>query len=213
MILDGYKTDDKLDKVLRSTQNLFYRDRFSDILMKEEVKVMERNEGRVRGFEVVSSNEYSKDVILPKRSTENSAGYDFFAYKDILIPPSCFRKDKIEVGRIDKTEIYELKPFIVKTGVKAYMGDDEVLMLYNRSSNPNKLHLVLANGVGVVDSDYYNNPDNEGEIGFLFYNISPNTVVIPRGSKIGQGVFHKYLKADGDKVTEKRVGGHGSTGR
>jgi dUTP pyrophosphatase len=86
-------------------------------------------------------------------------------------------------------------------------------MLYNRSSNPKKLGLVLANGVGVVDSDYYNNPSNEGEIGFLFYNTSSDTVIIKKGSKIGQGVFHKYLITDGDNAGGIREGGYGSTGK
>ena len=101
---------------------------------------------------------------------------------------------------------------MVRTGVKAYMEDDEALFLYNRSSNPGKKYLMLANGVGLVDSDYRNNPDNEGEIGFLFYNVSTENIVIKKGEKIGQGVFQKFLKADNDMAEGERAGGFGSTG-
>lgn len=208
--IKGYKIDNELESVIKDTQNLFYKRKRSDIL-KEEVKVMDN--GKTRGFEIVSSVEEYTSVILPKRSTEHSAGYDFYAYKDITIPPSYSYKYILDEGRLEKRVVYSCKPSLVKTGIKAYMGEDEVLMLYNRSSNPKKLNLILANGVGVVDSDYYNNPDNEGEIGFMFYNISSDYVTIHRGDKIGQGVFQKYLKADGDEVTTKRVGGYGSTGK
>lgn len=207
-IIKGYKNDNELDSVIIDTQNLFHKRVVSGI-MNREVKVME--EGKVRGFEVVSSVN-SKDVILPKRSTEHSAGYDFFTYKDIMIPPSYRVNQKADAGILLMREVNKCEPFLVKTGVKAYMGEDEALFLYNRSSNPRKLGLVLANGVGVVDSDYYNNPDNEGEIGFLFYNTSSEPVMIKKGSKIGQGVFQKYLIADGDDTKEKRAGGFGSTG-
>ncbi len=57
-----------------------------------------------------------------------------------------------------------LKPQLVPTGVKAYMQPDEMLVLANRSSNPLKRGLILPNGIGIVDADYYNNDDNEGEI-------------------------------------------------
>lgn len=104
-------------------------------------------------------------------------------------------------------------PTLVHTGIKAYMQDDEVLKLYNRSSNPGKLGLVLANGVGVVDSDYYGNESNDGEIMFAFYNFLPWVVKIKRGDKLGQGVFEKYYKADEDTTSKEvnRQGGFGST--
>lgn len=154
-----------------------------------------------RGFEPIKCD------TLPSRSTLHSAGYDFYAPEDVTIPPSI---KKVHRDGYDTWEIG--KPFLVKTGVKAYMQDDEVLLLYNRSSNPNKKGLVVANGVGVVDSDYYNNPDNEGEIGFLFYNLGFEDIVIKKGEKIGQGVFQKYLLADGDEAEGDRNGGFGSTG-
>ena len=93
------------------------------------------------------------------------------------------------------------------------METDEVLELYNRSSNPKKLGLVLANSVGVVDADYYSNPDNDGEIMFAFYNFMPFDITLKVGDKVGQGVFKKFLRpTKGLNVKSvKREGGFGST--
>ena len=134
---------------------------------------------------------------LPKRSTSNSAGYDFICPERVEIPP------------------YKLgdNPILIKTGVKAYMQNDEVLMLYNRSSNPKKKKLVIPNSVGVIDADYYGNEDNDGEIGFTFYNLSNETVIIEAGEKLGQGIFQKYLITDDDNAEGVRRGGFGSTGK
>ena len=147
-----------------------------------------------RKFEYVSRIE-NKDFSLPKRSTKNSAGYDFFNPERIEIPP-------YKIGD---------NPVMVKTGVKAYMMDDEVLLLYNRSSNPKKKKLVIPNSVGVIDSDYYNNEDNEGEMAFTFYNLSDETVILEKGDKLGQGLFQKYLLTDDDSADGVRNGGFGST--
>lgn len=170
-----------------------------------------------RGFEVVKRFENIEDSIrLPERSTGRSAGNDFYAVEDVTIEPVLFKVIKNWVCKIlnkDYDDYEKITPTLVRTGIKAYMLEDEALMLYNRSSNPKKLGLILANGVGVVDSDYYNNPDNDGEIGFLFYNIYPFPVTIKTGEKVGQGVFQKFLKADNDDVTTERLGGYGSTGR
>lgn len=107
--------------------------------------------------------------------------------------------------------IPDTKVVFVKTGVKAKFEDDEVLKLYNRSSNTKK-GLILANGVGVIDSDYYSNENNDGEIIFAFYNISNETIIIHKGDKIGQGIFEKFLLTDDDEASAERVGGFGSTG-
>lgn len=165
---------------------------------------------RVRGFEFVNRVKDIKDKKLPERSTKNSAGYDFFCQEDIKIPSSYVKFIDSDTGVITSSTT----PSIVKTGIKSYMMDDEVLYLFNRSSNPVKRNLVLANSVGVIDSDYYNNEDNEGEIGFLFYNLSDKDVVIKKGDKIGQGVFSKFLKIDEEgSVLGLRKGGIGSTGK
>ena len=147
-----------------------------------------------RGFEIAKGWE-EKEIHLPERKTAHSAGYDIEAAEDTLVPkfvPGC-------------------NPTLIPTGVKAYMGEEEVLYLYNRSSNPKKKGLVLANSVGVVDADYYGNPDNDGHIMFAFYNIKDEDILIKKGEAIGQGVFAPYLVVDHDQATGVREGGFGST--
>lgn len=144
-----------------------------------------------RGFEIVSKFEESS-INLPKRKTTGSAGYDFEAAVDI---------------KIDSKKIA-----FVTTGIKAYMPKDEVLQMYPRSSLCFKKKLMLANSVGIIDSDYYNNSDNEGEIMLILYNFGDQVVEIKKGERIAQGIFTKYLTADGLETTDKRIGGFGSTG-
>lgn len=149
-----------------------------------------------RGFEIAKGFE-NLDVNLPVRKTKYSAGYDMEAVEDTVIP--SFKKGD--------------KPTLVKTGIKAYMEDDEVLILANRSSNPGKRGLILANSIGVVDKDYYGNPDNDGHIMFAFYNIKDEDVVIKKGDAIGQAIFQKYLTVDNDIAEGAREGGFGSTNK
>lgn len=137
------------------------------------------------------------DFDLPKRSTKKSAGYDFINPERVEIPP-------YKIGS---------KPIMIPTGVKVYMPDDEYLMLVNRSSNPKKKFLVIPNSLGIVDADYVDNPDNEGEMMFAFYNLSEETVVIEKGEKLGQGIFAHYGITDDDNAEGERVGGFGSTGK
>ena len=91
------------------------------------------------------------------------------------------------------------------------MLPDEMLCLYNRSSNPGKKGLILANSVGIVDSDYYGNPDNDGHIMFAFYNIKEEDIEIKKGERIGQAIFQKFLTTDDDVAEGERAGGFGST--
>lgn len=130
---------------------------------------------------------------LPERSTKNSAGYDFFNPKNV----TC--------------KSHEIT--MIPTGIKAQFPEDEVLLLFNRSSNPKKKGLIILNGVGVVDSDYYSNPDNEGEMAFVFYNMLEEDVTLLAGEKLGQGIFVKYAKTDDDTAEGERTGGFGSTGK
>lgn len=102
---------------------------------------------------------------------------------------------------------------MVRTGVKVQIPEDEFLMLANRSSNPKKKKLVMPASIGVIDADYYNNKDNEGEIFFSFYNVSKATIVIEAGEKLGQGIFIKYGTTEDDNATGERKGGFGSTGK
>lgn len=104
-----------------------------------------------------------------------------------------------------------MRPTLVPTGVKADMGDDEALFLYNRSSNPLKKLLMLGNGVGVIDKDYFENESNDGHIMFQFVNLGLFPVTLKKGERIGQGVFSTFLKTRDDEASGKRTGGHGST--
>ena len=149
-----------------------------------------------RGFEIAKGFE-DKQINLPIRKTKYSAGYDIEAAEDTIIP--SFKKGA--------------NPTLVKTGLKAYMPEDEMLLLYNRSSNPKKKGLIMANSVGVIDKDYYGNPDNDGHFMFAFYNIKEEDVVIKKGEAIGQAIFQKYLITDDDVATGERVGGFGSTNK
>ena len=151
---------------------------------------------RVRGFEVAKGFE-DKGINLPIRKTKYSAGYDIEAAEDVVIP--SFKKG--------------INPTLIKTGIKAYMQDDEVLYLYNRSSNPKKKGLILANSVGIIDKDYYGNEDNDGHIMFAFYNIKDEDVEIKKGETVGQAVFQKYLVVDNDNAEGMRLGGFGSTNK
>ena len=149
-----------------------------------------------RGFEIAKGFE-DMDINLPVRKTKYSAGYDVEAAEDTVIP--SFKKG--------------MKPTLVKTGIKAYMGEDEVLILANRSSNPGKKGLILANSIGVIDSDYYGNPDNDGHIMFAFYNIKDEDIEIKKGDAIGQAIFQRFLIADNDLAEGTRLGGFGSTSK
>ena len=144
---------------------------------------------RKRGFEIAKGFE-NDGINLPVRKTKFSAGYDVEAAEDCIIP--SFKKG--------------MKPTLVKTGIKAYMQEDEVLILANRSSNPGKKGLVLANSIGVIDCDYYGNPDNDGHIMFAFFNIKDEDIEIKKGDTIGQAIFQKFLVTDDDSAEGTRVG-------
>lgn len=151
---------------------------------------------RVRGFEVAKGFE-NEGVNMPVRKTKFSAGYDIEAAEDCVIPA-------FKLGQ---------KPTLVKTGLKAYMQEDEYLMLCNRSSNPFKKGLVLANSIGIIDADYYGNSDNDGAFMYAFYNMFDKDVEIKKGDVIGQAIFKKYEIIDGDIAEGERVGGFGSTSK
>ena len=119
-----------------------------------------------------------ENIKLPERSTLNSAGYDFFALENIIFLPETVTR--------------------VFTGVKCELMPNQVLILANRSSNPSKRGLILLNGIGVVDADYYGNPDNDGEIAFEFYNMFEYTVEVKKGEKLGQGIIMRFDKTEDD---------------
>lgn len=144
----------------------------------------------MRRFEVVSRCK-DMNVELPKRKTKKSAGYDFFAIENFTLYPN--------------------KLCIVPTGIKAYMEDDEVLYLHIRSSVAFKRGVRMLNSIGVIDADFVDNPDNEGEISLGLLSHNDDIVHIQKGERIAQGVFHKFLITDDDDAEGKRVGGIGST--
>lgn len=143
-----------------------------------------------RGFEKVSGYEY---VNLPQRKTKQSAGYDIESAIDDVITPG------------------ETK--LIPTGIKAYMDENEWLGIYIRSSIAVKYGIILANSVAVIDSDYYNNPDNEGHLMLPIRNVSRMPYTVKKGDRIAQGIFHQYYKIDDDSADDDRIGGIGSTGK
>jgi dUTP pyrophosphatase len=145
----------------------------------------------MRKFEKVSYL-IQENITLPQRQTLNSAGYDLSAYEDITIEPG------------------EIK--FIPTGLKVKLGESEVLLVYPRSSLGIKKGLMMSNGVGVIDSDYYNNPQNEGHIMVPLYNFKNTPVTISKFERVAQGVFQTFLKTEDDQpVSSERKGGFGSS--
>ena len=109
------------------------------------------------------------------------------------------------------TKNLKAKPTLVPTGIKCELNDNTYLELSVRSSCPLKYWLILANGVGIIDADYYNNPDNEGHIYFQVINLTTFDIQLKKGDKIGQGIIKPYLTTDDDNAFGQRFGGFGST--
>ena len=154
----------------------------------------------MRNFDNISFEQFQKDVcddknlyqeyVLPVRATKNSCGYDFFAISDVVLHP----------GEIVK----------IPTGYKAIMASDEMLLLVVRSSMGFRYNVRMCNQVGVIDSDYYNNSDNEGHMWVSLQNEGSIDYEIKKGTAYCQGIFMKYLTC-GEEVEELRVSGIGST--
>lgn len=146
----------------------------------------------MRKFEIAKGFE-DRGVVLPQRKTAKSAGYDIIALtdEDVYVHPG------MSVN--------------LETGVKACMEDDEVMLLFIRSSLGIKQGLTLSNSCGVIDADYYNNPDNDGHFILNIINTGNSVQRIPARSRVAQAVFVKYLTVDDDNATGERVGGIGST--
>lgn len=147
-----------------------------------------------RGFEIAKGYE-DKEINLPIRKTKYSAAYDIEAAEDIVIP--SFQKG--------------MKPTLIKTGIKAYMQPDEVLIIVPRSSGPKKQGILFPHSMGVIDKDYYGNENNDGHIFIQCINIKDEDVTIKKGEAIAQAIFQKYLITDDDNAEGKRTGGFGST--
>ena len=145
----------------------------------------------IRGFEVITAYE-DKDIHLPTRKTTESAGYDLECAEAVTLAPG------------------ELK--LIPTGIKAFMAYDEYLAIHIRSSMAIKRRLALVNSTGIIDSDYYNNEDNEGHIMIAVLNYGTELVHLEKGERVVQGIFSKYLITNDDDATGVRTGGIGSTG-
>jgi dUTP pyrophosphatase len=161
---------------------------------------------RDRGYEKVSNaviEEWNQnnpsfafsqeDVVVPERKTIGSAGSDFTSPLSVYINPG--------------------KTVMIPTGIKSYMRQNEVLFIDIRSSMGTKNKLKIANCIPLIDSDYYNNPDNEGHILIVIENTGTEIFKIKKGDRIAQGVWINYLLADNDNATMQRISGLGSTGR
>ena len=175
------------------------------------------------------------EINLPQRKTAQSAGYDMEVAEDIVIPSyltlcRVLDDETVDVVKVEKdgelyAEVHALtldemaavtkrtkaKPTLVSTGMKCKLDPDTYLELSVRSSCPLKYWLFLANSVGIIDADYYNNPDNEGEIFFQMINLSPYDICLKKGDIIGQGIIKPYLTIKDDTATGDRLGGFGST--
>ncbi len=148
----------------------------------------------MRDFEKISFEQFKKDVandrdlydslLIPQRSSAATAGYDLPLLADLELQP----------GETVK----------LPTGLKAHFQPDEVLLLIVRSKTGFKYNIRLCNQIGVIDSDYYNNPDNEGHLFVKLQNEDTVAHSFKRGDALVQGVFMKYLATDSDNNLQKK---------
>lgn len=156
----------------------------------------------MRYFEKISFEQFKKDISndkklyeeynLPKRQTKYSAGYDFESLFDFTLKSGETKK--------------------IATGTKVNMNSDEMLMIVVRSSLGFKYNTRMCNQVGIVESDYYNNLDNEGHLFVKIQNEGINDLIIKKGDRICQGIFIKFLTVDNEEIIQnERTSGIGST--
>ena len=176
-------------------------------------------------FEKVSKY-VNADIAMPVRKTAQSAGYDMVAAEDYVIPSLWqMAMEAKELWPVADDEFVSMelmaqftkqtgfKPTLVSTGMKCKLDPGTWLQLSVRSSSPLKYWLMMGNGIGVIDADYYNNPDNEGEIFFQIYNLSPFNIQIKKGEAIGQAIILPYGVTEDDVAGGERTGGFGSTSK
>ena len=146
-----------------------------------------------RYFEVVSDKHRKNvgEITLPTRATKSSIAYDFYCPINITIKP--------------------MQSVMIWTDVKAHFNADEALLINVRSSM-GKHPVMIANTQGWIESDYYSNSDNDGNIGIRLFNLGTEPYIIKRGDRIAQGMFIKYLTADNGNTDVQRTGGFGSSG-
>ncbi len=155
-----------------------------------------------RYFEKISFEQFKKDVCddknlynaysIPKRSTKESAGYDFEAIFDFTLKSGETKK--------------------IPLGVKIHMNSGDVMFLLVRSSQGFKYNVRMCNQVGVFESDYCDNPTNEGHAWIRLQNHGEKDYVVHAGDKICQAIFTKFLTVDDEEeIQNERMGGIGST--
>lgn len=144
-------------------------------------------------LEGVDVNKTYDEIILPKRSTKGSAGYDFFAPFDFIIHPN--------------------ETFKVPTGIKCQIDSRWFLGIFIRSSLGFKYQINIVNQTGIIDEDYFNNENNEGHIMIKLVNRGSGIVAIKKGCGIAQGIFLPYGLTVDDYSKNERTGGIGSTDR
>lgn len=129
-----------------------------------------------------------EEATIPTRATQSSAGYDFYANEDVIIPANT--------------------TMLVKTDISFEgMNEHQFMMLTLRSSVGLKTPLMMANGVGIIDSDYAGRP-----IGLILYNSSKYPYGVRKGDKVAQGIILCYDTVAGEiKPKTERQGGFGST--
>jgi dUTP pyrophosphatase len=177
-------------------------------------------------FEKITKYKEDADLAMPTRKTELSAGYDMVSAEDCVIPSIWTlmedAKNRFEIEEdeyittsmmAEFTKATGIKPTLVPTGMKCQLEPGTFLQLSVRSSSPLKYWIMMANGVGVIDADYFDNPGNEGHIFFQLYNLSPFNIQIKKGEAIGQGIIIPYATTENDNADGERVGGFGSTGK
>lgn len=182
-----------IDGLKRQNKELIEELAIKDKIIKQQTILMQDDEADAKRYFAFTRNAPAT-AIMPTRKTKGSAGYDFYLPCDVRIAPRS-------------------RTLIINTGIKVYMPPDEVLMLHIRSSVGLIKGVTLCNCTGIIDCDYVDNPDNEGEIGLALQNNSDKEVTFARGERIMQGVFVKYYTVDNDKTTGERKGGTGSSGK
>ena len=158
----------------------------------------------VARFEKVSKEQFHKDlkdlfdteenlydnIKIPSRATKGSAGYDFVSPIDFVLKPNEMIK--------------------IPSGIRCKIDEGYVLEIYPRSSIGFKYQTMLANTVGIIDSDYYK-ALNEGHIIIALMNMGTKDLVIKAGDRFAQGLFKRFYLAEEEEVNKDRIGGFGST--
>ena len=139
---------------------------------------------------IEATNDIYEEIILPKRATKGSAGYDFVCPIDITIKPNQMLK--------------------IPSGIRCFIENTYVLNIYPRSSLGFKYQMMLANTTGIIDSDYYG-AKNEGHIIIAVVNKGDKDIVLKKGERFVQGIFFKFYTVDEEEIETKRMGGFGSS--